>query len=835
MTQVTLRATSFVTETVPGTTSGGSISANGAGASVITNLADDSDATHVKYDVYAISSNGPNGTTKYSPALRLSHAALPAGAVVTGTQVRGRLRAAGAPGSFATFVMQAQVPSGTARQSFNSGSLDTQVAQSNYNGTAFSNMDSTVYAASSVVPQVYAYCYHDSAGTAFIEHYESYLDIRYFTEAGTPTGLTAANITTTPRPTFSWSHVAGASAGTQNAFRVKVFTLAQASIGGFSVDTSPHTLDSGIVQSGTSSYLAGFDIPNGVTYRAYVQTFNGGSGVNTPASAWSALHQFTTAIPVPVPTALTPVVSAVSTTSRPAVGASVAAMTGGVQIKREWTLATDASFTLNVRTIIDDTLGSTKSGTVAFPVLPARLAQGTWYIRARTLDSFGVASAWTGTNTFSVLHAATSSNRQPSSGIALAYEATKQVTWVFNDPDPEDYQLKYEVELWKLSAPGTVIASGVITSATAAHTFTIPDITWKATDLRWRLRTTDRDNIAGAWSVDQSFFLYDIPVPAITFPAEAQVISSAQPNFTWTFTAANSRTQASWRMVVTQVGVGVVADSGVVAGTALAWLLPSPVILVGVNYSATLTTVDSVGLPGSDTNAFTATYLAPTTPVFTLNTASFATAGLIVVDWSTSNTDGTNLRWKVLRRLTGTLTWTLIGETATGVKTYSDYLAPSATNIEYSVVQVAESFGSSVESAYPIQSFYGESEYALVCPVKPALNLRLYIVTSDDFEDEQEMATQNLIGRGRRVEYGTRFGQTGSLTADFRDQSGGPTARQQTLALQALRTSGLLVYLRNPFGDVWAVAAQSAGISRVPGVGMQAMATASIAYTEITA
>jgi hypothetical protein len=683
-----------------------------------------------------------------------------------------------------------------------------------------------------------AYCTANVANSGTSRIMEISLLVTYANAPGTPTwSAPAATITTTRSPTHTWTHVAGTDGGAQTKFRVRVFTVAQTGIGGFDPATSPATLDSGVITSSTSSWVPTSPLSNGVTYRSYVTTYATTNGVDQQ-SPWSAVREFIIQITPPVPTALVPAAAAVATTSRPAVGADVAAMTDGITVQREWTIASNTIFTTSVTTIIEPTLSLTKSGTYAFPALPSRLAQGTWYIRCRVIDQYGVVGAWAAYNTFTVAHAPTaSSSRLPGSGQAVAYAGTRQVTWVFADPDTEDYQTKYEAELWKQSAPGSPIVSGLITSGVGAHTFTIPDVTWKAVDLRWRVRTTDRDNVVGAWSPDSSFFMYDLPVPTITFPAEAQVITTAQPTFTWTFSATNGRTQASFRVVVTKVSdSSVIADSGVVAGTALSWQIPTPSILVSTNYSVALTLVDSAGLSATDNNAFTATYSAPTTPVFSVTGAQFEDLGRVFVDWSTATTDATNLGWKVYRRITGEPGWTFVAETVSAVKTYYDYLCPSATNVQYSVVQVAESFGAPVESAYPSVDFYGEAKYFLVCPDDDSLNLKLHSVTADDFEDEQEMATQNLIGRGRRVEYGTRYGQTGSLTADFRDREevGGMTAREQRLALEALRSSGLKVYLRNPFGDVWAVALQSARLTRQAGVGMQEITSVSISYTEIT-
>jgi hypothetical protein len=696
-------------------------------------------------------------------------------------------------------------------------------------------------------PAVTTPTYHSTATVSFavrtngqsqvVRVAEAYYDVTYFTAPNAPTSITPNSAFTTGlRPTINWTHNGGASGGSQAGFQVKIFTTAQAAIGGFNPETSPHTIDSGVIQSVTSAYLLTSDLINGAGYVAYVKSYNGSGAVRTDPSAWSAGQAFSIAVPVPTPTSVTP--STAQTTSRPALNAQVASMAGGVYVQRQWDIATNNIFTTGLVTVTSSLFANSHSSPESFPALPTRLPQGTWYIRARAIDSFGVAGSWSTTQTFTIAHAPTTNSRLPNSGISYAYTGTTySPTWVFQDIDTEDFQLKYEAEVWKLSDPaGSLKTTGIVTSGAYTGTWTGLDATWKDTELRWRVRVTDQDNVTGAWSSDQAFFLRDLPTIAITLPTEGQVIADAQPVITWTFSASGGRTMASSRLVITNLSNStVIVDSGVVPGANLSYALTSPVILVSTPYSATLTTIDSTGLVSVETNLFTATYASPTQPIFTIDSVDFALRGRNVVDWSTSVVDGTNLYWKVLRRQYGYSTWTEIARLPTGIKLFEDYTAPASTLLEYSVVQTAESFGLPVDSPYPIQQFEGESShYILVVPENDAINLTLYIVTSDDFEDEQEMATTNLIGRGRRVEYGTRFGITGSLTADFRDNDD-LSARAQRQLLEAIRDSQLTIYLRTPFGDVWPVALESARVTRVSGVGLRENATASISYIEITA
>ena len=120
----------------------------------------------------------------------------------------------------------------------------------------------------------------------------------------------------------------------------------------------------------------------------------------------------------------------------------------------------------------------------------------------------------------------------------------------------------------------------------------------------------------------------------------------------------------------------------------------------------------------------------------------------------------------------------------------------------------------------------------IVCPDAPTLNVTLHSVRGETFSDEKESSTLNVIGRGRIVQYGTKYGKSGTLEVAFYDNEV-QTAREQRLALEALRDSGAYCFLRNPFGDVWSVAVITMDVTRVPGVGNREYATASIAYSEV--
>lgn len=311
-------------------------------------------------------------------------------------------------------------------------------------------------------------------------------------------------VTASRTPTISWTYSQSSDGSDQAYYQMLIFTAAQYGAGGFNPDTSPNIRNTGAVPSSAKSHVITSPFDNGVTHKAYVRTYQVVDGVGM-WSAWAFSAAFTVAIPVPVPTAVTP--NAAGTTSKPAVGASVAAMATGVLIKREWQVATDNVFTVSAQSFVEGAgaLASTKAGTIPFP-FAARLPQGAWFIRARTVDQFGQLSAYTAAVAFSIAHVPTITTRLPPAGTYMPYSIPLRVTWVFADPDiaaGEDYQTKYQVQLWKTSTPGSPIDSGLVTSGAAYHDFALPDATWVDTQLEWKVLVQDRDAVSSGYTGSQ--------------------------------------------------------------------------------------------------------------------------------------------------------------------------------------------------------------------------------------------------------------------------------------------------------------------------------------------
>lgn len=129
--------------------------------------------------------------------------------------------------------------------------------------------------------------------------YRAYFDIQFNEKpAVVVTGpAEAGTITNTTRPTVTWTFT-DVENDPQEAFQVKVFTLAQYSAGGFDPTTSTAAYDSGKVYSNATTHTITADLANG-THRAYVRAWQPWAA-SEHVSDWDS-NTFSVAVDPPSP------------------------------------------------------------------------------------------------------------------------------------------------------------------------------------------------------------------------------------------------------------------------------------------------------------------------------------------------------------------------------------------------------------------------------------------------------------------------------------------------------------------------------------------------------
>jgi hypothetical protein len=539
-----------------------------------------------------------------------------------------------------------------------------------------------------------------------------------------------------------------------------------------------------------------------------------------------------TVLQPPVPTITSPFENASVPTSRPTLMATLG--TYDLQSRVEYQVATNTGFSANLRTIQDTTLRDPGASSSIQVSLIQALTQVTWYMRAREIDSNGVTGPWSSTRTFVVSHAPGTINHTPTGGEGVV-QGVKRFAWQFSDLNPGDAQTAYQFELQRNDTGAVLFDSGKVTSTSQYIDF---NITAPMMDLvlRWRVKVWDSENVAGTYSNFNIISTAQPPTVNVTAPAEGVAVTTGAPTFEWTFVAAGGRTQASWRVVVqdmTDAGA-VVHDSGIQAGATVSYSVFTNILTNAHSFKVTVSVVDNLGLVGEDFNNFTATYIAPDVPILTVNPAGYEDLGYVLLEW-TSEPDAQFVKWRIYRREVETTSWIIVNELSdVDVREYKDYLTPSQGIYEYAIGQIVTRFDNEIESALstPVQAYIHPGGYWLIDPITPEMSTSLYSVTSDSYNSVRERNELNVVGRGRHVDIGESIGKTGTLVAKLREGQG-TSARSKKLHLENLIESGVSVYLRNPFGDVWLVSLGDMQVQRVAGVGPSEFVDITIPYSEV--
>lgn len=656
-------------------------------------------------------------------------------------------------------------------------------------------------------------------------------------------------------------HAVSTSGVLECSFYVRLFTHAQTIAGGFNpTTTTPFRQWEGTAGGNPGGYatlrkvnigtggsnitlsLLGLSLPSG-EYVPYVVALNGNGEpptgtIVTTSGAWYAGSAFTIDYAVPVPTVVIPAASGTVSSDVPTLGAKLAVGTenGAPTVACEWEVAADSGFSTSLKDVAETVYAAAHLASVPLPMADT-LTSGVWYVRARAKAFAGAeVSDWSAYNAFTVAHPASAYALSPSSGQTLLWDSTNTLTWSVSDPSPTDYQTAYEVIVEDNLTGDSILDTGVISSTVPQAVVAIPSGNKDAV-LRWKVQLTNRDSVVGDYSDYALFVVSDVPTVSITDPMSGGTVTVPSPEVEWTFSGSGGRTQSQYQIIYQiQSGGPVRLDTGMMPGDAASYTPTVQVFTDGDLGEVIVNVVDSVGLTGSDTDDFTVAFTGPDYPASIDATSDLSGVGYVTVTWTDpgSGVDSGFFSWRIYRRPHGSGPFTLVTDIMdSSVLSYDDAIVASVTEYDYAVVQVATIFGVNLESLPVTVTFTTDgNSYWLLSLTNPDMNVRLPAVKDDTFKDEYDFNLLNLYGRGRRAEYGTHWGKTGTLTAQFRDAPsvGASPGFAALLALKDLKTD---LYLRTPFGQIWHVAAEDLSVTRVAGTGAREAVDVAITYDEI--
>lgn len=406
----------------------------------------------------------------------------------------------------------------------------------------------------------------------------------------------------------------GVGAGNNsNAMRMNMFRWSDSVEGDTctAIDTVSRVLDDNytVLDGSLAIYGGANDLSVGdFDYTQLAIYGSGGSSVSATAGVLARYARTISEDVLPAPTIVQPGVSSSVSTGTPIfkVFSPSTKFWPSAHGKLELQFATNAGFSTGVfavdeadslyRTYESPNGGSAAAQYYITYTLPQanRLVTGAWYVRARIVDDFNGASAYSTAILFDVAHPPAA---LPAGASTVGYEAGNVVfTWSFTDPDPADNQTAYQIILSRVDTGATVTDTGKISSTTTSGVINV-SASLKDVPLSWKVRLWDGDDNPGAYSAPSNFTVSESPVVVITSPTLNQALSTPAPTITWTFTAASGRNQTHYRVSIVDTDTSLtVADTGWVATSVASHTFAAPVLDLANNYSVLVQVRDSVGL-----------------------------------------------------------------------------------------------------------------------------------------------------------------------------------------------------------------------------------------------
>lgn len=654
-------------------------------------------------------------------------------------------------------------------------------------------------------------------------------------------------------------------AGSPRIAREIVFSWATGSTPGAkpTIDSVPRPLDSNRYEDGGPIGVYGGDnkrVASGL--KAYnFQVFYGRSG-NTVSTSWDRQVMFVAEDTFEAPVLVSPVSNGIEATNKPTYRVKVnnLNLTPNLYGKIELQVSMDSTFTTGVKSIIEDDskfqyfgskdglANNTKTVTIPTLTISQSLSTGTWYWRARIVSDKDTPGAWTTYGTFSVSHPPSALPISPAPNQILGNLGSSiYFAWKFSDTYGEDEQSQYRVVVSNDSGlvstdTGWVVSPAKQVGITFGSGFNeIPQ--------RWTVQLRDQDGATGPESSPITFLLGYVPSVSIISPANASTVTTAAPTVTWSYSSAGNRLQRAYRVVATAtsgpLAGEIVADTNWITSAATSHAFTTNIFSNGVDYEINLYVVDEGGLEADSTVSVDTDWIEPALAVMATAVDKFK----VRVTWTNSAKDADWVAWRVYRRymkvaasemdLEGSGTsWVLVHETQDDITdyTFDDYLCPLNRTVDYVVVQLADRFGSLLESnitAYSTVTMTNDRYFFVPeVPVGSIASFEASDITGDQFAREVEQETIHVIGRGRHVQIGDDLGYAGSYTIKLRNPS---TARLNREFLEYLSSQGVKVYVKSPFGDVILVSLGSVKTERQGGFGSGDIVNLTVDYTEIIA
>lgn len=377
------------------------------------------------------------------------------------------------------------------------------------------------------------------------------------------------------------------------------------------------------------------------------------------------------------------------------------------------------------------------------------------------------------------------------------YDATQagNFDWTFNDPNVGDSQTAFQLQIENADTQVVVHDTGKITSVASDRTVAGGVLT-NGVNYRWRVRTYDTSDSAGAWSGYDFFVTSAGGTATITFPAADNPTPWLEDSVTITWSTSGI-TQTAYRVRVVRVSTGVqVSDTGFITSTATSRTVTG--LLSDVEYRIELT-VRNAALISSNTaiRLITPDYNEPEIPDIGVSALDDQGYTLVTITNPAPQGDRPVPTHNLVQRKKSTeSTWVTIAMVPVNGE-YRDYATASGDTYQYRVQAVA-SVGFIESAVYEVTlQLMG---VWLHRPYDPEGSSKQYMYGANQRGDQHQSFVQLTRYAGREFPVADFAHYHDDITSVTVNIPFGDTYRQDIEDLKALEASHETLVLRDNRG-----------------------------------
>ncbi|WAH38623.1 sialidase family protein [Alicyclobacillus dauci] len=264
----------------------------------------------------------------------------------------------------------------------------------------------------------------------------------------------------------------------------------------------------------------------------------------------------------------------------------------------------------------------------------------------------------------------------------------KNLTWQFSDPNSNDSQSAYQLQVVDVSSGSTVVDSGKVTSSSQSYALAANTLS-NGKQYQWRVTTWDSSGAQGPWSNYSTFNTAAAPSVSFTSPLAGSSDNTSSVVAKWSYSDPGNNAQASYDLQLLDANNNVLWESGTVNDSTgnIREMTVQYTLANDTNYQLKIVSTNTKGITSAPATTSFSTSFTPPAPAAMTATPDSASGRISFAIFNPAPTgsqpavSGND----IYRRTSDSTDWTRVAEAIPSNSSWTDYSVASGQSYDYKV------------------------------------------------------------------------------------------------------------------------------------------------------